>query len=301
VGGAFFVGGDFSSLLMTCSRRTCTDVRVPNVTSITGFSGTGNDDVWAVGGSGVLHFDGTSWSKVAGISGASAIKAIAKNDVWAVVSSDDWGWGSDKVAHFNGSTWTVSTVKAPGLLTLFTVDASGPNDVWFGNQTIPKEMRPIGNPPSLAHWDGRTFTTMNPEPFRSDTPTADVDKLFVRSATDIWAVAKLSSSRLGNQVVHFDGKTWTDVTPSDPDSNHYYWFSDISVVDGKIVFGGTLTNSVNYTYIPALLTRENGMWQSLSAPSGANASIDTLAARDGSLWVAGGRSSNEPFLAVRGS
>jgi hypothetical protein len=284
---------------MSCTLQACTHTQAPDVSSSVGFSGTSNDDIWAAGGSGVLHFDGSRWSKVPGISGAAAIKAIAKNDVWAIVSSDTWGLGSDKVAHFNGSTWMVSTVKAPGLLRLTTIDASGPNDVWFGNRITPKETEPIGNPPALVHWDGRMFTPMTPKQIQSNP--ANVLKLMVRSATDIWAsVVPVGWGEAATTVLHFDGKTWTDVTPSDPDSDHYYWINDISVVDGKVVFGGTLTNRVNYTQISALLTRENGTWQNLFTPTttGDYASISTLAALDGSLWVAGGQGINEPLLAV---
>ena len=59
---------------------------------VTGISGTSSSDVWAVGWQGtVLHFDGSTWSKVLTGFGQDPI------DVWARAPSDVWIVGTDGI------------------------------------------------------------------------------------------------------------------------------------------------------------------------------------------------------------
>lgn len=59
-------------------------VSSPSVGPLSGVTAVAPDDVWAVGPSVVLHYDGTSWQQATAPAGASAIDSRGPYNVWAV-------------------------------------------------------------------------------------------------------------------------------------------------------------------------------------------------------------------------
>ncbi len=115
-------------------------VEVPNpaTTGLHGVAAVSTDDVWAVGGAQILHWDGSAWSVVPSPQGdyylqsAAAVSAI---DVWAVgyqeVASGEGYYDDPLVEHWDGSSWSVvgsATGGAQGYL--FGVTAQSPTSVW---------------------------------------------------------------------------------------------------------------------------------------------------------------------------
>ncbi|MBL9008837.1 MAG: hypothetical protein JNJ46_31545 [Myxococcales bacterium] len=151
-------------------------VASPNLQAIWGNSTT---DVWAAGsGSGTLHWNGTSWRRIAnpgmgetiwslwgtGPNNVYAIgdnglcmrwngsswrrielpipSGIALNDIWGSGANDIWIVGDDGlVVRYNGTNWAV--VPTTGVNSLWSVWGSGNNNIWM-----------VGELGYMLKWDG---------------------------------------------------------------------------------------------------------------------------------------------------
>jgi hypothetical protein len=162
----------------------------------TGIWAASRNDIWMVGSlpplspelgprSGIAHSDGQTVDIVFEADDSSFYQAIwgsGPNDVWAV------GLGGN-VAHFDGQTWTKQTVVAgSSLVGGWTIDGSGPDDVW------------VGEPSGLFHFDGTTWTQV------TELGSQFVLSIAVRARNDVW----MSAGPVGtNTIYHYDGTTWT--------------------------------------------------------------------------------------------
>ena len=184
-------------------------------------SGTGPDDVWAVGfyyspGTDVAlteHWDGTSWSIVetppVGDNEArlTGVTALAPDDVWAVGTAYPDGGGAETLTeHWNGKDWTiVASPNYRALPTLLTaVDSVSPSDVWAVGFYEIDGTRPML--PVTAHWDGQTWRLVaapKPPPGQQDRSLTAVSAV---SRDDVWAVGNPATTE------HWDGRHWTLVT-----------------------------------------------------------------------------------------
>ncbi len=112
-------------------------------------SGSGPDELWAVGGSPdgpvVVRSDGTDWRPV-GTPRAkgplTAVVALGPRDVWAA--------GGSTVHHWNGRRWHRDD---PGIASVNTLTALSPTDIWAA-----------GGDGELAHFDGRRWRRISAPP-----------------------------------------------------------------------------------------------------------------------------------------
>ena len=134
-------------------------------------SGTGRNDVWAVGSSssGVFseHWDGVAWSvtpvPTPGIyaNGLAGVAALAPDDVWAVGESE----GLDASTywtywHWDGTAWSVLPGTSDPIAGR-AVLAVGAEDVW----TL--AVRAVGtSSQQIRHWDGDGWASVDPVPPR---------------------------------------------------------------------------------------------------------------------------------------
>lgn len=175
-------------------------------------AGSGPDDVWIVGDSGMLrHYNGAFLSPaVSGFRGElRAAVALAPDDVWAA--------GPDGVMHWNGVSW-IADVKGPGL-PIVALWASGPRDVWgvtsrgsrvlrwrgvsweevpvepaLGVPVAPPWLTISGSGPdaiwiggllgTIERWDGSAFRRV------STGTTASINDIWVAGPNDVWAVGE---------------------------------------------------------------------------------------------------------------
>jgi hypothetical protein len=165
----------------------------PTGSSILGIWGAAANDVWAVGtGTGVYHFDGTTWTASAvgtiGTPNLDDVWGAARDDVWAVGGTDAYGNTSGKdtsaIIHYDGNAWSymASTVEHR----FHAVHGTARDDVWL-----------VGRAGYAAHWNGTAWTAVT-------VPTSN--ELFsarARSRTDVFIAADLG------QVLHLAGGTWT--------------------------------------------------------------------------------------------
>jgi len=100
------------------------------------------------------------------------IDAISPNDVWAVGGYTAVVDGNSNTyafsLHWDGSTWTEIPTPQPSScgpctnVTLWAVDALGPNDVWAcGDQYVQGPDGFQGSHVLVMHWDGSSWTVMN--------------------------------------------------------------------------------------------------------------------------------------------
>ncbi len=170
---------------------------VPIGASVAGLSGTGAEDVWAVGsyvaGPSYItstlaeHWTGSRWEitptpdlpQEDGWTGnqLSSVVTLSASDAWAVGSAGVGSYGSDiqysasgtLVEHWDGTAWAV--VAAPDLTPddeLSSVSADGPDDVWAVGtaQDIPAGFDgvPVAVP-LVEHWNGATWSLVTfPDP-----------------------------------------------------------------------------------------------------------------------------------------
>jgi hypothetical protein len=128
-------------------------------------SGSGPDDIWVGADDGLQHFDGAAWTRLPDFSGEfiQDLVVAAHNDVWAEVVSN----GITDIEHFDGQSWAVSFELAPSPtsgVVLKGIGASGPGDVWAGGTRFD-----VTNERGyLAHFDGTGWTVAPeaPEPFQ---------------------------------------------------------------------------------------------------------------------------------------
>jgi len=199
-------------------------VHLPHIglSSLLAVSASGPDDAWILGesfrrdrkgrfpSSGVhpllLHWDGSTWSRVAlpwarpGLVEGAKVVATAPSDVWIVAGA--------QIEHWDGATW--QSVPAPfgARDSLLGFSATSADDAWaVGSYLHGRRSRTLA-----AHWDGLAWR-IAPTPNRStDSSLSDVVAL---SPDDAWAVGqsqwlKLDGNGRGPVVLfeHWDGRSW---------------------------------------------------------------------------------------------
>ena len=195
-------------------------------TQLTSVSGSGPNDMWAVGysttlipgGGGVdgsrhtltLHWNGANWSVVPSpdplaaaanvVNQLNGVFALAPNDVWAVGYS---GGGNQPVTnltlHWNGSAWQIvpspNLAPIPGLgsaNSLTAVSAVASNDVWAVGYATTSALGPQA---VLMHWNG-TAWALTPAPTETIAwISAARTGVTAVTANDVWAVGQFSAFR----------------------------------------------------------------------------------------------------------
>jgi hypothetical protein len=159
------------------------------VKELDGVWGTSASNVWAVGDETILHYDGATWSTVAG---GSALFGIWLFGIWGSSASDIWAvgyqaGGTPVIFHYDGANW--SSVPSPSTELQYTsVSGSSASDVWAAG--------PRG---FISHYDGTSW---------SNVPTGANQVLFAvwaSSPSDVWAVGI-------DGTFHYNGTSWAPVT-----------------------------------------------------------------------------------------
>jgi hypothetical protein len=186
-----------------------------------GVSGSGPDDVWAVGekqdpandGALIEHWNGTSWTAAAPATGEPAGSALVA--VSADSPSDAWAVGSDTkgamIEHWNGSSWSVvkgakKTPKAEGIKSvgLIAVDALSPTDVWaIGSTDVHQEQG--AKKQFVEHFNGSEWSIV-----KAVKPNAGGGRLAAISGSspeNVWAVGESAATA----IQHWNGEEWSAV------------------------------------------------------------------------------------------
>jgi hypothetical protein len=163
--------------------------------SLTAIWGSGPNDVFAVGGGSVVHWDGHGWSRYStGGEWLNGVWGSGLTDVVAV--GTDSGGYHGTVLQWDGRAWSqlVPSGIDLGYVDLLGVWGSGPDDVWV-----------VGSGGTILH---RTRSEWRSVP--SGT-TATLRAVWGASADDVYAVGDAGT------IVHWDGDRWTATTTGAPD------------------------------------------------------------------------------------
>ncbi len=185
-------------------------------------------DAWAVGTFGevvehdedgglILHWDGTSWTRVPGPNpqflneSLTAVGGVAANDVWAVggiAMAVNQPPRLPWALHWNGTAWTevpIPTGPNPGGTGrggLRGVAALAAGNVWTVG-------RSRAGTALVEHWDGTAWTVTT-----TPTVSAGLDGVAAVSPTNIWAVGDAVTNPDGTHaalIMHYDGTSWQRV------------------------------------------------------------------------------------------
>jgi hypothetical protein len=201
-------------------------------------------DIWAVGCSGscngpdslILHWNGTTWSKVAspdpgpGLDELTGVSVVSASDVWAVgydcdkANCDAEGnvW-STLILHWNGTKWSTVASPDPSATTnqLFGVTAVSADDVWAAGAETPNPAT-LKSATLILHWNGTKWSRVSsPNVSGASNTIYGVD---ANSATSAWAVGNecdffacpYPGVTTGTLILHWNGKTWSKVSSPSP-------------------------------------------------------------------------------------
>jgi hypothetical protein len=128
------------------------------------------NDVWAVGNrvAAILHFNGTTWSRVASPSlDANSVTALSPTNVWAVGTVEVFFnrrfHQKAAIEHWDGTSWSIvsnpNPTSSPGLdSSLNGIAAISANDIW----AVGTFHTSTGSPATLIeHWDGTSWTIIS--------------------------------------------------------------------------------------------------------------------------------------------
>jgi hypothetical protein len=143
----------------------------------------------------LLHYDGTSWSRLPFEPVGQALNAV-----WGSSSSDVWILSfahsafTSSIYHYDGASW--SKVVGVVFQNLFlSVWGSSASDVWAVG---PDNIDPIAQS-TTAHYNGTSWTDG-----ANGTPRG-LSSVWGASPFDIWAVG------LNGTIVHYNGSAWSRV------------------------------------------------------------------------------------------
>lgn len=199
----------------------------PQANILNSISGSGPDDVWAVGylfdGSNnrtlILHWDGVQWSVVSSPnvgptnSELWSVSALSKTDAWAVGDFSGAGPGGSLTLHWDGTDWSV--VPSPSFeyhCYLNKVVALAEDNVWaVGSVYTGGGPWPV-HKTLVLHWDGQAWNRVpSPNLYQDHNVLLG---LWAASPDDMWAVGEYNSEGwFRTLTMHWDGSTWT-IVPS---------------------------------------------------------------------------------------
>jgi hypothetical protein len=154
----------------------------PRNSDLFSVSGTGPNDVWAVGSAGrsdsrvqILHWDGTSWSTVTAPNPSPfantllSVTAIAPNNATAV----GFTTSGALIEHWDGTSWSVVNSPNSGAIQLYGVSGSSANNVWaVGTSSDATGLHAV-----TEHFDGTSWSIV-------PTPSSSQDQKLVGVGTD---------------------------------------------------------------------------------------------------------------------
>jgi len=176
-----FAVGD-TGIILRRADDTWTTMASGSTTNLLAVWGSSSSDVWAGGVSGkLLHFDGTAWSAVGGVT-------IDVNAIWGTSANDVWVVGQGTAVHWNGSSFSANSLGIGG--SLLSVSGASSSDVWA-----------TGENANVRHLTGGTWTSM------STGVSSTMFAVLAVGSSDVW----VSTSVSGKETVHWDGSRWTAI------------------------------------------------------------------------------------------
>src|SRR5690606_20542764 len=156
------------------------------------------DDVW-LGGQSVWNWDGAGWTEVPlPVTGAYIV------DFWGLAPDDLWAVADAAVFRWDGAAWSeLPAAEQLPFEALSVIWASGPSDVWIGNDDNSK----------VYHFDGTAWT-------RETLQFVAASALWGSAPDDVWLTGV-------SDTYHYDGASWSryepPITGGDPGGSFALW------------------------------------------------------------------------------
>ncbi len=237
----------------------------PGASTLSGVAAIASDDVWAVGGADIFHWDGIAWSIVPHPLPPGSylynIEAVGPDDIWVVGTQPGTQLLLSRTLteHWDGTQWSVVDSPSVGsrVNDLRDVMAIASDNVWAVG---------LGGASSILwsqiiHWDGNSWSNYS-------THGGALNSISSTGPADIWAVGADYASF--DNILHWDGASWSGV-PS-PDIGP---LNAVEAIAPDDVWAASDTGFIHW---------HGAQWSIVSSPSGAKA-ISGLASDD--VWAVG--------------
>ena len=191
---------------------------VPNTDYHDSF-GFAADNIYAVGATGIIHYNGTNWSSeyssgpLYGIwgSGPDYIVAVGINGAYIRYNGTSWTslavngtefqygiWGADQDNLFiTMAGGKVAKADAVTVRTTWDENATGTTaDLLAAWGTSASNVFIVGKSGTILHFDGSSFSTM------PSGVTSQLNAVWGSGGNDVWAAGS------GGTVLHYDGNSW---------------------------------------------------------------------------------------------
>jgi hypothetical protein len=231
----------------------------------------------------IMHWNGTTWSRVASPSPSSSysvlddVSAVAANDLGAVVlyCASTCGTTVDRtlILHWNGATWSQVPSPSPSASFnwLYGVSAVSATDAWAVGQYCTSNCTSSGQvfDSLVLHWNGTAWSKRtSPNPSKNwNNPIA-----VAASSTGAWVVGDYTNKagRLDALILHWNGTTWSQVISPNPGS--------ADALDGIVALPASKAWAVGVSCVAActsqsptyhsLILRWNGTrWSAVTSPN----------------------------------
>lgn len=190
--------------------ETWTSSNVPHGSSAFSIWGSAPDDVYAVTGVDLIHFDGSEWevveTKLPADSYWTAVSGSGPDDVF-ITGSGGPSSSEPRAAHFDGVQWAELEVPVDGTL----------RDVWSAGSGTAFV---VGSSGTILFFGGKTFKVMESGTYE------DLRMVWGRSFGEVFAVGQ-------GLLRRFDGNSWSEMeapVSSDPYGERHV--SDLFGFDG---------------------------------------------------------------------
>ncbi len=174
---------------------------------------------WMVGSDTFFQLNGTSWTPITAPISARGVSVVSANEAWAAGQDE---YGNPGLAHFSGSSWSVeSPMGLPYNTRLTSIHMLNANEGWAVGYVSSSGPPPTYHCATLRYFAGVWSSVACPSSTR-------LRSVYMRSSNDVWAVGDLGP------MLHFNGSTWTPVTPP-PGASSLYSVRLVGTDDGWAV------------------------------------------------------------------
>jgi hypothetical protein len=264
----------------------------------------------------VLHWNGRRWSRVpvpspggttGGFSGLGRVTCVSPASCWAVGEFIKMhGPGLNQALHWDGRRWSLVPTPDPGGTTtgsnsgLLGVRCTSPGTCWAVGAYVRGRGAPALN--QVLRWDGRRWSLV-PSPDPGGKAAGDISELTdirCTSPASCWAVGDYGSSVTDlNQVLHWNGRKWSQARTPDPGGTASGDFSALNAVSCPSpascwAVGGYGSSGSSFTALNEVLHWNGRTWSLASSPdpdgTGAGASnflSDVVCTSAANCWAVG--------------
>ena len=252
------------------------------------------DDVWVVGGTAILHWDGKAWTTTPnpGEIYLNDVAAVTADDVWAVGSSYLHTAGPNITLHWDGTTWSTVPSPSPGSTfnDLTGVVAIASDDVWAVGVQDGRTL--------TMHWNGNAWIIV-PSP-NVGTGQNQIEDVSAIGTGDVWAVGGYwDPVRIEHRALslHWDGTEWTQLPVPNPTGDYRsdYGLKGVASLTPTDVWavGGYI-----YEDNRALLEHWDGVeWRVVAGDRSTGNYLRAVSADDeGNVWTVGSTTVVDPMF-----